>query len=147
MQTRINLWKLESKKYQTLNASACKLVIKQLLEYLLVLYRKQIETTTDISTGRLKLIFSLDQAIHCIPGSGIINFGLKSIKSKIDDGAYTMYPLEKEPLRSRCKNKEDILIWMVMHEFSHLFKDGSQHDENFFAKVLNMANENSFLFE
>jgi len=38
------------------------------------------------------------------------------------------------------------LVWLVIHEFTHLFKDGNSHEAHFFARVAAIADENVFLF-
>lgn len=46
------------------------------------------------------------------------------------------------------KDKEDMLFWISLHEFAHLFDgfNNDRHDDSFFEQVDKIAHEQMFLF-
>jgi len=65
----------------------------------------------------------------------------------MDDSSCSRYGLEKPYMKAWCRGKEDVLMWMILHEFTHLFPSCDVHDVNFFERVNNLArNQMRFLF-
>jgi hypothetical protein len=114
--------------------------------YLLATHRRLVETSSDVPHGRLRLQFGDGPEVHCIPATGEVRFGWGILTGRIDDQALSRYGQEQQPMKAICRCKEDVLMWLVLHEFLHLFVGNESHTQAFFEKVTVAAMTHPFLF-
>lgn len=81
--------------------------------------------------------------------TGYITFSTHALENQLLDTTESGYPYEQQYIQQLCKNKEHYLFWLLLHEFTHLFVgcNNDRHDEEFFAFVVEKAQENMYLFE
>lgn len=83
--------------------------------------------------SKLKLRFSGKGVAHCHPKSGELVFGKKTFTTMVI--GKVGYAKEQKYIISRCTTQADLLVWVICHEFCHLY-DGLQHHKNeFFEEV------------
>jgi len=121
-----------------------------------------------VRVKKVQLLFNEKTDIQCKPWTGEIQFGLKvtklqspflslreghslhikkSMKDEMYDGSTSIYPMENTFIKTWAGGlKEDILFWLLLHEFMHLFPGCDVHDRAFFESVAQMAQNNPFLF-
>ena len=83
----------------------------------------------------------------CRPGQGMMNFGEKFMKKLTNDTFWRVgYKTEKPYMKRQLRNKEDMAIWVICHEFQHLFNGNGKHTKAFFAKIEKMWIQHKDLF-
>jgi RecA/RadA recombinase len=83
--------------------------------------------------NRVKVQFRGNSLAHCHPGSGELVFGKKTF-TKMTLGNVG-YAKEQKHINSRCTTNGDLLVWVIVHEWCHLFKDMQKHNNEFFDFV------------
>ncbi|ELR23086.1 uncharacterized protein ACA1_361240 [Acanthamoeba castellanii str. Neff] len=81
--------------------------------------------------------------------TGYITFSTAAIERGLHDASESGYPCEQPFLDQYCRGlKEEHLMWLLLHEFTHLFHgfNNDRHDEAFFEQVAAFAEEHPFLF-
>src|SRR5437868_14528080 len=80
--------------------------------------------------------------------SGYVTFSTSAIEDKLIDTTESGHELEQVLIKKLVKNKEEILFWILIHEFTHLFDgfNNDRHDKSFFEQVNKFAEEQIFLF-
>lgn len=74
----------------------------------------------------------------CSPSKGLLNFGPKFSKNFSDSKWKGIgYKREKEFMHSRVSDKVDAALWVIMHEFQHLFHGNHKHTKKFFRRIQN----------
>lgn len=62
------------------------------------------------------------------------------------DETWSKYNDENRYMKQLCNTKKDKIVWMFIHEFCHLFRDGKNHNLQFFQKVFEIAKQNKEFF-
>jgi hypothetical protein len=75
----------------------------------------------------------------------IIDIGTRRI-DKMNEDTWSRHPDENRYMQLMCKTSKDKIIWMFLHEFYHLFKDGKGHNLLFFQRIHEFSKENQELF-
>lgn len=83
---------------------------------------------------RVKTSFRGNSLAHCHARSGEIVFGKKMFTSSLVVG-YVGYAKEQKFIKPRIVNKTDMLVWIIVHEWCHLYTDMQHHKNNFFELV------------
>ena len=158
---RINQFKHDSRQHFHLQANLYQPMLKELLIYLTTqygaaasIYRKMFL----LDPSQVKLAFT-DNFKNIDPSSfqfaetsaltGYITFSTTAIENNLIDSTESGYEKEQPFIKKWCKkNKEEILFWILIHEFTHLFDgyNNDRHDELFFEQVEKIAEEQKFLF-
>lgn len=150
---RIKAFKSCNSGYVHMQPKLYKPILKELLCYLTTQYAKE----KNFLPKSLRLMFtndlkSSDSESFRIAESraiaGDIIFSEQALRDKLIDGIKSGYEGESVWVRKWCKNKEDILFWILLHEFTHLFDgfNNNRHDDKFFQQVDRIADEQKFLF-
>ena len=83
---------------------------------------------------RVKLDFRGNSLAHCHSSSGEIVFGKKTFTSSLVVG-YVGYAKEQKFIKARITNKSDMLVWIIVHEWCHLYTGMQHHKLDFFEFV------------
>jgi hypothetical protein len=70
----------------------------------------------------------------CMPFKGEIHIGSKFYNSSFKKGTMG-YPREKKYIERRCSGRIEVLVWMIMHEYCHLFKGYNKHTNEFYEFI------------
>lgn len=81
------------------------------------------------NSAKVKLTWRGKGVAHCHPRSGELNFGKKTF-TMMEIGKIG-YAKEQKYITARCTDSVDLLIWVVVHEWCHLY-EGNQHHKNAF---------------
>ena len=129
----------------TIHPVTVKSFLSNLFEYLKKEYKSDLEKN-EITVNNIKLEFNNSNKLFCDITTNTIYVGLggiKNIKAMHDSD----YEYENIYMSNICLTKEDKLIWMFLHEFTHLlFPSKSFHTIEFFQEIYKIAETNSFLF-
>lgn len=152
---RIQLFKSDSHQFPHLQSKMYQPILKELLFYLTTQYQHQKNFLLDSSQVKLAFTKSFNlidpssfQFAETSAISGYITFSTSAIEDKLIDETESGYKNEQGLIKKYCKNKEEILFWILLHEFTHLFDgfNNDRHDELFFEQVEKFAEEQMFLF-
>ncbi len=145
----VKTFKMRSVQSKQIDIDLCKPILVLVLQHLKQKYASLFKDghSSYVELHRVELLFSEHTSIHCKPWTGKIEFGLKTIKDEMYDGCTSRYQLENFFMYQVCKCKEDVLLWFLLHEFVHLFKEHWRHNQAFFERVLLLAKQNMFLFQ
>jgi len=83
---------------------------------------------------RVKVQFRGNSLAHCHPRSGELVFGKKTFKDTMEIGKVG-YAKEQKFLIPRVKTKAQLLLWVIVHEWCHLYEGMQHHKNEFFEKV------------
>eukprot|EP00698_Gefionella_okellyi_P016481 TRINITY_DN4719_c0_g1_i1.p1 TRINITY_DN4719_c0_g1~~TRINITY_DN4719_c0_g1_i1.p1 ORF type:complete len:219 (-),score=50.09 TRINITY_DN4719_c0_g1_i1:157-813(-) len=120
--------------------------IEDVVHYLLHYYRDMFRDAF-VDRSAVCVRFRRDDGdARCHPDTGVISFNINQLNKHVIDDTTSKYNAEKPIMASWIRCKEDALVWLVLHEFRHLFRDGEKHTEQFFMAVASMASDNLFLF-
>ena len=115
------------------NGGSARVVISGIVDYLKA---NDLEFSSDTyiqDTKRVKLQFRGKAVAHCNSRTGELVFGTKSFtKMKIGNIGYAK---EQKYIIARCKTDAELLAWVVVHEWCHLYKDMQHHKNVFFDLV------------
>lgn len=108
-------------------------VTKQVMNYLTLKYAEELKTNGVAKTPEVKLSFKGSGA-WCRAATAHINFGEKFFKRNGKNTSWTRvgYKKEKPYIKKYCQNKEDMALYVLCHEFGHLFKGMQHHRLSFF---------------
>ena len=121
---------------------------KQVMNYLTLKYKEELKLKGVAKTPEVKLSFNGSGA-WCRARTAQINFGPKFFKASNasnDTWKRVGYKKEKDFIQRNCKNKEDMAIWVILHEFCHLYQGMQHHRLSFFKFIEKLAIENKFMF-
>jgi len=79
---------------------------------------------------KVKLIFKGDDVAHCLPLTGELVFGSKALVEMMP--GQVGYKKEKPYIALKAKTPFQLLEWIVIHEWCHLFEGMTEHDHPFF---------------
>lgn len=83
---------------------------------------------------RVKAQFRGNSLAHCHPRTGELVFGKKTFTATMEIGKVG-YAKEQKFILARCNTKVDLLIWVIIHEWAHLFDGNDTHNNEFFTIV------------
>jgi hypothetical protein len=75
---------------------------------------------------RITAVFKGRRFADCAPYVGTLQFGIKLYSNSFLPNSYG-YEKEKDYINARCNTKFERLLWLVMHEYCHLFKHQQKH--------------------
>jgi len=126
-----------SSKMEYVPFNAFQKMAKTVHKWLSTLYKEQLERDTVSGRVNTKLTWKGKKAF-CRIGSGTINYGEKFFKTITNSNWKGVgYKTEKDYINRHCENKEDIALWVIFHEFQHLFKGNDKHVKSFFQSIEN----------
>lgn len=85
------------------------------------------------NSARVKLSWRGKGVAHCHPRSGELNFG-KGVFTSLEIGKIG-YAKEQKYIQARCQDPVDLLIWVIVHEWCHLYEGNQHHKNAFFDEV------------
>lgn len=120
---------------------------KQIMSYLSLKYAEELKTNGVAKTPEIKLSFKGTGA-WCKAASAHINFGDKFFAKNGNNSTWKRigYKREKAYMQRHCNNKEDAAIWILMHEFSHLFQGMQHHKLSFFRFIEKFVVADKWMF-
>jgi predicted ATP-dependent serine protease len=121
---------------------------KEVMHYLSDKYAEELKNNGVAKTPEIKLSFKGSSA-WCQAATAKINFGPKFFKaSNSSNFTWTRvgYKREKEFIKRHCANKEDMAMWLILHEFSHLWTGMQHHKLSFFKFIEKFAIEDKWMF-
>jgi hypothetical protein len=90
-------------------------------------------------TGKVKVAWKGNSLANCKSGPGIITFGAKA-DSKLILGNVG-YAKEQKHIQPRVQDSSELLLWVVVHEWCHLYKGMQHHKNEFFNLVARKYDE------
>ena len=82
-----------------------------------------------LNSQKVRLAFRGNSVAHCFSKTGEIVFGKKAFtKMKIGGIGYAK---EQKYIIKHCKDDAELLLWVIIHEWCHLY-EGNQHHKNAF---------------
>ena len=90
-------------------------------------------------TGKVKVAWKGNSLANCKSGPGIITFGAKT-DSKLILGNVG-YAKEQKHIQPRVQDSSELLLWVVVHEWCHLYKGMQHHKNEFFNLVARKYDE------
>ena len=118
---------------------------KVLVRHFQTKYSDQLKNDSVVGNNEIRLTWN-GARVFCKPALGILNFGPKFIKGISDKNKGNVgYKVEKDFIKASCRTKEEVCMWIIMHEFQHLFNGNDKHVKSFFQKITDMWNENTEL--
>ena len=85
------------------------------------------------NSAKVKLTWRGKGVAHCHARSGELNFGKKTF-TMMEIGKIG-YAKEQKYITARCIDSVDLLIWVVVHEWCHLYEGNQHHKNSFFDDV------------
>lgn len=119
-------------------------VANRLVRYLKRKYKDELADKAFIEPCDICTRFKKVEATYCIPEEGVIQIGTKYLKYVKS----LEYRYEREYRVKWCTKKSHFAIWLLLHEFCHLWKHrGSHHKKSFFKHINRIAEENPWIFD
>ena len=132
-----------SEKSQYVPFKAFQKMAKDVVKHLSSDYRQDLLEKGVAKSANVKLTWKGGRAF-CQPSAAKINFGEKFFKDLTDANRGKIgYKSEKAFINRNCKSKEDVALWVVFHEFAHLFSGRQKHIKSFFKFIENTWTEQS----
>ena len=139
-------FKAISEKSQYVPFKAFQKMTKDVMRHLSTAYRSELLDKGVAKTADVKLTWKGTRAF-CRPSAAQINFGQKFFKDLTDANRGRIgYKSEKEFINRNCQSKEDVALWVVFHEFAHLFQGRQKHVKSFFRFIEKTWNEQKAIF-
>jgi SpoVK/Ycf46/Vps4 family AAA+-type ATPase len=132
---------------ESLNWEKFKDSAETLVSYLNRKHAERFPTNTFIgSTDKIKLTWEGRRAF-CNYKTGQINFG-KKFFDRVTDKSWDRvgYRSERPFIHAHVKNKEEAALWVILHEWVHLFKGYQHHTKKMWKEISRIANEESWLW-
>lgn len=127
-----------SESQHTVPAKEFQLMAKTVVKWLESEYKNELLMNTAFKKDTIALAWKGTRAF-CRPAQGMINFGEKFVKTLTSDNFRNVgYRAEKAYMNRQLRNKEDMALWIICHEWLHLFSGNDKHTKAFFAKIENM---------
>jgi predicted ATP-dependent serine protease len=97
------------------------------------IYRDELVKTGVAKTSKIELTWE-GKRIFCTPAKALLNFGTKALSTVRLMGGVG-YKSEKPYIQKNCKTPQDVALWIVIHEFEHLFVGKNSHNKTFFTAI------------
>ena len=105
------------------------------VEVLKLIEKKNITTNMHVKLPtHIKISFDSDNLAECGPFSGTLYFGKKIFINSFTRNSFG-YLHEKHLMNIKCFSREQRLLWLITHEWCHLYKNCMRHDRKFFRMV------------
>lgn len=85
-------------------------------------------------TSLIKLSFDYNGVAQCASSKGIIRIGSKMLDSDFQIGKIG-YRKEQDFITRNCTTREELFLWVICHEWVHLYKGMQHHKNEFFRAV------------
>ena len=118
---------------------------RELFNYLKKKYHSELLSKSPAKPENIQIDFKNVKHTYCKSDSTKIQIGMKMLDNWVP-GVRSIYRQEDKYMDKWCKTHQHNAIWVLIHEFTHLFKDMKHHKGSFFAKVDRIANDNKWLF-
>jgi SpoVK/Ycf46/Vps4 family AAA+-type ATPase len=132
---------------ENLNWEKFKDTAETLISYLNRKHAEKFPTHTFIgSVDKVKLTWEGKRAC-CYFKTGQINFGKKFFDRVTDKSwEWVGYRSERSFIHTHVKNKEEAALWVILHEWVHLFKGYQHHTKKMWKEISRIAVEESWLW-
>lgn len=84
--------------------------------------------------GKVHVKFKGRTVAHADPRTGELNFGRKSFDDTMQLGKVG-YKKEQKFMTSRITKRSEVLLWIVLHEWCHLYDGMTNHTNAFFSEI------------
>jgi energy-coupling factor transporter ATP-binding protein EcfA2 len=84
--------------------------------------------------SKIKLSFDYSGVAQCASAKGIIRIGKKMVGAGFQIGSIG-YRKEQDFIKRNCTTKEELFLWVMCHEWVHLYKGMQHHKNEFFRAV------------
>ena len=144
---RVDAFKKESRQCVVLRPDMYKPFLYDALEFLKEKYCATLAKEASVAPHTVSIDFIReDRDTYADPVAGTICFSEVQLNRDMIDDSVSDYKAE-QPIRKQWVScKEDGLIWLLLHEFCHLFRGYDVHNDRFCRRVEQLARENAFLF-
>ena len=116
------------------NGSAAKASISTIFNYLKQNSEDFNENSIIGDVNKVHLDFRGNGLGHCHFNSGELVFGKKMFNETLELGRVG-YKKEQKYINARVNTKAQLMVWCIIHEWQHLYKESQQHNEEFFQAV------------
>jgi hypothetical protein len=135
MRMVIDQFKEQTAGKTAIGMSQIQICSKEMVEYLKILDRNNILTNTKIKDpNRVRLTYKHKGVAHCVSGTGEIQIGDVMGLNRFNIGNIG-YKKEQPFIRRNCKTREDLFLWVICHEWVHLYNGMQNHYVTFFQEV------------
>ena len=115
------------------SGGAAKVLIKEVVEKLKAEDPEFSDRAVVKNPAKVKLSFRGNSVAHCFSKTGEIVFGKKSF-TMMEVGKIG-YAKEQKYITPRCRDSVDMLLWVIVHEWCHLYEGNQHHKNSFFDDV------------
>ena len=133
--TAIAEFRVKSSKSEAVPFAAFQSMAKTVHKYLETKYRDDMKANT-VSGKTITPLRWKGKRAFCSPTNGYINYGEKFFKTINNTNWKGVgYKTEKAYIQRHCSSKEDVALWVIWHEYQHLFKGCLKHTKSFFSQI------------
>jgi hypothetical protein len=118
----------------SLPTDSLKTLVNTTVEALRVLEAPHAKTSHIGDFSRVKTTFTYSGVAQCAPTKGELRFGKVMSTPTFNIGTIG-YRKEQPYIRRNCTSRLDLFLWVVCHEWVHLYKGMQHHKLSFFARV------------
>jgi hypothetical protein len=143
----VNSFKHQLSVKEKVELNDTKDMIYAVFDHLRKKYEKDLVLNSVSESANFKITFNdIGNKCRCFATQNRIEMGVEYIRT-LKDKQVSGYKKEREyENRWVAFKKDDLLIWTMIHEFTHLFNGMQHHRHSFFKKVEEIASENAWLF-
>lgn len=116
------------------NGSTVKATIFAVVQYLKEKDKDFVDRSFIKDPKKVNVKFKGKKVAHAIPLFGELNFGSKSFGSSVELGKIG-YKKEQKFMTSRISKRSEVLLWIILHEWLHLYKGNQKHTNDFFDQI------------
>jgi hypothetical protein len=133
--TAVAEFRAVSEKSEAIPFKAFQNLAKTMHKFLENKYHSEMKNDTVCGKAESRLTWKGARA-YCSIGDGRINYGQKFFKRINNSGWKGVgYKTEKSYISRNCTNKEDCALWVIFHEYQHLYKGNLKHTKSFFSNI------------
>jgi hypothetical protein len=122
-------------KASSINASEARSFANTIINYLKKFDADKIIKDSRIKDpNRVKLGYHPSKVADCNAGTGLIRIGKKMMDKGFQIGPIG-YGREKVFILRNCKSREQLFLWVMCHEWTHLYNGMQHHKTEFFRQV------------
>jgi RecA/RadA recombinase len=108
---------------------------REMIDFLKLLEREKMQKESFVGDSRrVKLTFKHKGVAHCVFRKGEIQIGDVMALPRFEIGKIG-YKKEQPFIKRNCKDREDLFLWVICHEWVHLYKGMQKHTVLFFQTV------------
>jgi hypothetical protein len=131
----ISRFKEASKDRELIPSSDVQTVTREVVNYLKLIDKETIAKNSYIrDVSKIKLTYDFNGVAQCASRKGELRFGKQMSMVGFQIGKIG-YRKEQPFIVRNCKSREDLFIWVIIHEWIHLYQGMQHHKIAFFQQV------------